>query len=278
MVYRYIPASPHLRPYIQHYVLTHLVMDKNQLVPLKPFPAKPEEGITFLIRCRVTASCPHTGAVEIRTGPLIVGQQTYRQTYQFAHDYQMFHVQFQPGVLSKLLRVPMPELLNRNLDARLVLGPEIRELTDRLENVNEYPGIYRLVEEFLWQKLRRLREALRPSDTLGRLVLKDPHSFDLKRLADQACLSPSQFQRRFVQQVGVPPKVYARLARSYKAFQVKKRAPHLDWLTVACQTGYYDYQHLVRDCKEFAGTTPTRLVEEENGSPASVLGVTLQYY
>jgi AraC-like DNA-binding protein len=209
---------------------------------------------------------------------MIVGQQTYRQTYQFAHDYQMFHVQFQPGALSKFLRVPMPELLNRNLDARLVLGPEIRELTDRLENVHEYPEIYRLVEEFLWQKFGRLRDPLRPTDTLGRLVLKDPHRFDLKRLAGEACLSPSQFQRRFVQQVGVPPKVYARLARFYKAFQVKKRYPHLDWLTVACQTGYYDYQHLVRDCKEFASTTPTRLVEEENGSPASVLGVTLQYY
>jgi hypothetical protein len=72
--------------------------------------------------------------------------------------------------------------------------------------------------------------------------------------------------------------VYARLARFYKAFQMKKRYPHLDWLSVACQTGYYDYQHLVRDCREFAATTPTRLVEEENGSPASVLGMPLQYY
>jgi AraC-like DNA-binding protein len=253
-------------------------MPKNQPVPLKPFPAKPEEGLTFYIRCAIEASSSRTGAAETRTGAVVVGQQTYRQTLRFAHDYQMLHVQFQPGILSKLLRVPMPELLNRNLDARLVLGPEIRELTDRLADLYDYPEIYRLVEDFLWQKIRRVQNSLLPADTLGRLVLNDPHKFDLRYVADQACLSPSQFQRRFVQQVGVPPKFYARMARFYKAFQVKKRYPHLDWLTVACQTGYYDYQHLVRDCREFAGTTPTRLVEEENGSPASVLGVTLQYY
>jgi hypothetical protein len=77
---------------------------------------------------------------------------------------------------------------------------------------------------------------------------------------------------------GGAPKSLRPAGAVLQGFSGEERAPHLDWLTVACQTGYYDYQHLVRDCKEFAGTTPARLVEEENGSPASVLGVTLQYY
>jgi len=278
MIYRYLPASQHLQPYVQHYVFTHLVMHPDQRVPSKPFPAKPEEGITFYIRCGIVARCKHTGTIENRTGAVIIGQQIYRQTYQFEPEYLMFHVQFQPGMLSKLLRIPMPELLGKNPDAYLLLGPDIRAVNDQLADTYDYLEIYRLVETFLWEKFRRLRNPLQPTDMLGRLVLKHPHEFNLKRLTDQACLSPSQFRRRFVEQVGVPPKVYARLARFYKAFQYKRHFSHLDWFTVACHTGYYDYQHLVRDCREFADTTPKQLIEEENRSPAALLGVPLQYY
>jgi DNA-binding response OmpR family regulator len=237
MMYRYLPASPHLRPYIQHYVLTHLVMDKHRPVPPKPYPAKPQQGITFYIRSGMVARVPHTGLVQAYADTIVLGQHTHRQTFQFASDYLMFHAEFEPGALGRFLGVPMPELLNTNLDARLLLGPAVREVNEQLAEVYAYADMQRIVEDFLWQRIRRMKDPLLLVDTLGRLVLQNPHGFDLKSLAGQACLSPSQFQRRFARQVGVPPKVYARLARFYKAFQVKKRAPHLDWLTVACQTG-----------------------------------------
>ena len=45
-----------------------------------------------------------------------------------------------------------------------------------------------------------------------------------------------------------------------QAFRLKERQPNLDWLAVAVQCGYYDYRHLVRDFKEFAGATPPQLL------------------
>jgi transcriptional regulator GlxA family with amidase domain len=113
---------------------------------------------------------------------------------------------------------------------------------------------------------------------MGQMILENPNHFNLDYIASHACLSASQFERRFVQQVGVTPKFYARMCRFHKAFKLKKRFPDIKWLDIAWKTGYTDYQHLVRDCKQFSGTTPNLLLQEENQSPAQMLGVKLEYY
>ncbi len=115
-------------------------------------------------------------------------------------------------------------------------------------------------------------------DKIGELILEHSHPFNLDYIASQACLSPSQFERRFVQQVGVTPKFFARMCRFHKAFKIKKNSPEINWLDIAWQTGYTDYQHLVKDCKQFSNTKPNFLLQEENQSPAQVLGVKLEHY
>jgi transcriptional regulator GlxA family with amidase domain len=81
-------------------------------------------------------------------------------------------------------------------------------------------------------------------------------------------LSYRQFEKRFEQLVGVTPKYFARISRFYQAFVLKENNPTLDWLSVAVRTGYNDYQHLAKDFKEFAGTTPTILIKESLESPS----------
>jgi AraC-like DNA-binding protein len=278
MIYRYIQPSPHLRNYVRDYVLAHLVVDSNNAVPNKPFPAKPEEGFIFYIRSFLIASNTKLKTTERRTGIQVVGQQVYRQNFQFSHEYIMFNVQFQPGALFKLLGIPMTELLNRNIDAELLFGQEIRDINDQLANTFTYDGIFQIVEAFLWKKIQKIKGNIHPMDKIGQMMLENPYHFNLDHVAGQACLSPSQFERRFVQQLGVTPKFFARMCRFHKAFNLKKRFPKTSWFDIAWQTGYTDYQHMVKDCKGFSGTTPHLLMQEEAQSPAQMLGVELQYY
>jgi AraC-like DNA-binding protein len=278
MIYRYIQPSPHLREYIRDYVLAHLVISSNTTVPLKPFPAKPEEGFTFYIRGSLLATNPYTGTTEKRARTCIVGQQVYRQNFQFSHEYLMFNVQFQPGALFKLFGIPMRELLNKNIDAELLFGQEIRDINDQLANSYSYQEIFHLVEAFFWKKIQRATEKKHPMDKIGQMILENPHHFNLDTTASQACLSTRQFERRFVEQVGVTPKFFARMCRFHQAFKLKKRYPHISWSAIAWQTGYTDYQHMVKDCKQFSGTTPALLMQEEDQSPAQMLGIQLGYY
>jgi transcriptional regulator GlxA family with amidase domain len=92
-------------------------------------------------------------------------------------------------------------------------------------------------------------------------------------MASLACLSISQFERRFIQQTGITPKFYTRINRFYQAYQIKEKNPKNDWLSIALETGYHDYQHLVKDFKQFSDTTPHSLLKAQASSPERILGI-----
>jgi AraC-like DNA-binding protein len=259
-------------------VLAHIVIDTNQNVPLKPFPAKPQGGIIFFIRGFLIANNPSLSITEKREQALLVGQQEYRQTFQLSHEFLMIDVMFQPGAFYKLLGIPMTEFLNKHVDAELLFGQEIRDVNEQLANTSCYETMFSIIEKFLLEKIKKVKDNLHPIDKIGQFILDNPISFNLDSIAKQACLSHRQFERRFVQQVGITPRLYQRMGRFRKAFELKLRYRELSWLDIAWQTGYADYQHLVKDCRQFSGNTPTQLIQEQNHSPSEMLGIKLEYY
>ena len=91
-------------------------------------------------------------------------------------------------------------------------------------------------------------------------------------LANQACLSQRQFYRQFVERHGISPKLYARIARFENAMKLKNATPQQDWLSIALELGYYDYQHLVRDFKEFTTLSPNEFLLADSQSPERKFG------
>lgn len=80
---------------------------------------------------------------------------------------------------------------------------------------------------------------------------------EIAALASRVGLSPRQFERRFIQQVGIRPKTFARIARFEAALETKARFATKSWTDVAHQFGYYDQMHMVHDFREFTDKTPT---------------------
>lgn len=278
MIYRYRQPGYHLRNYIRDYVLAHFVIDANQSVPLKPFPAKPQGGIVFFIKGFLIANNSSLSITEKREQTLIVGQQEFRQTFQLSHEFLMIDVIFQPGALNKLLGIPMTEFLNKHIDAELLFGQEMRDVNEQLANTFCYETMFTIIEKFLSEKIKKIKNNLHPIDKIGQFILDNPNSFNLDSIANQACLSHRQFERRFVQQVGITPRFYQRMGRFRKAFELKLRRRQSTWLDIAWQTGYTDYQHLVKDCRQFSENTPNQLLAEENNSPSQMLGIKLEFY
>ncbi len=67
------------------------------------------------------------------------------------------------------------------------------------------------------------------------------------------------------------------ISRFYQAFVLKESNPTLDWLSVAVRTGYNDYQHLVKDFKEFSGSTPNVLMQQSLNSPSNMFPSTSDF-
>jgi AraC-like DNA-binding protein len=221
----------------------------------------------------VLSRSPADKSTEKRAKTVIFGLPLTRQNLHLPEDYIAVSVRFHPGGLYKFLGIPMPEFLNKNIDAALVLGNEISEVNDRMANAKSYHDMISIMEAYLLEQMQKVKRSYHPVDTIGQLILQNPQSFSLDKFASKACLSASQMERRFIQQVGIPPKLFARVCRFYQAFVMKEKAPFLSCRDIALDAGYTDYQHLVRDFKQFSDSTPKVLFEEESTSPEKQLGL-----
>ncbi len=84
----------------------------------------------------------------------------------------------------------------------------------------------------------------------------------IEDVAHHVGLSQRQLQRRFLDAVGILPKLFCRMQRFQQVFRAME-SPHVDWVDAAVDCGYYDQAHLIRDFREFSGKTPTTLLAEE---------------
>ncbi|MFS8082924.1 MAG: helix-turn-helix domain-containing protein [Ginsengibacter sp.] len=267
MICKRILPSCELKTFIREYLTIHYVFEPDTNVPPKAYPVNPEEGIRFLVKGNLFSECPDFGTYEKRPTVTIFGQPNSRQNLFTTPEYLMIHARFQPGGLFKLLRIPMTKLVNQNFDAELILGHEIREVQEQLSEAESYDGMIMILNDYFQKKVGQLKKQGQPIDKIGQLILENPQNFNLERIAKEACLSHRQFEIRFAQQVGITPKYYARICRFYQAYELKEYKPNLDWLSVAVHTGYNDYQHLVKDFKQFSGTTPNALILESLNNP-----------
>lgn len=257
-----------LRDFIKEYLTMHLLFDNKLVVPPpKAYPVNPEEGIRFLVRGTLFSENPESGITEKRPTVTIFGQPNSRQNLYVSHEYLMIHIRFQPGGLFKLLRIPMTQLVHQNFEADLILGREINEVQEQLTEAKSYDDMLALLNRYFLKKISQIKDISHPIDKIGQLILNKPQDFKLEKTAKEACLSHTQFEKRFAQTIGITPKYYARICRFYQAYELKEYRPQLDWLSVAVETGYNDYQHLVKDFKQFAGTTPNALIQESLNNP-----------
>ena len=131
----------------------------------------------------------------------------------------------------------------------------------------------KLIESFIENLVKKGIKSLHPIDkVIENMLLWESYS-SLARSAEQSCLSERQFIRKFEERIGINPKLFSRIIRFDRAFRMKNNEPYLDWLFIALATGFYDYQHLVRDFKAFTNFTPNAFYEFEKKAPERSFGL-----
>jgi transcriptional regulator GlxA family with amidase domain len=84
----------------------------------------------------------------------------------------------------------------------------------------------------------------------------------VEQIAYQAAMSVRQYERRFVEEVGMTPKLFARTTRFQRALDAKRLFPERSWLSIAHELGYFDQMHMVRDFQRLGGDAPTNVLEQ----------------
>lgn len=273
-VFDYRLPSPALREYVRllQIIGCRFPAEMTEL-PAKAYWPRAENCLSFFPRDIERVEYGFDGNLVDSPRVRLYGQHTVATNRHVGRDFMVFQVVFQPGALHRLTGIPAAALTNTIVDAEAVFSTEIRRVSERLRNARHYLDMIPLVEAFLLGLIGRAAKAtVQPIDRVGQLMVQRPGAASLDWLAGQACLSVRQFHRQFVERHGVGPRLLARVARFEHAVRLKNTRPQDDWLTVALALGYYDYQHLVRDFREFTGLTPQAFWLRDGHSPERAFG------
>ena len=157
----------------------------------------------------------------------------------------------------QLLGMPMDTLSGRLLDLTDVLGQDTQRLLDQIREAPAWRQRCDLLDEFL---IRRARSGPDPAPEVAwawRRLKATGGRLPISRLAREVGWSHKHLIARFKQQVGLPPKTTARLARLDAVWRRLADRQPARWDAIAADSGYADQAHLIRDFHKFVGGSPT---------------------
>jgi AraC-like DNA-binding protein len=163
-----------------------------------------------------------------------------------------------------LLGLPAGELAAADLDGACLLGPLAAELRERAALAADWPARFRIVDEVLSRRLDPRRAPPPEVAFAWRRLCATGGAVSPAELAGETGWSGRYLSRRFGIEIGLSPKVAARVARfdvARRRLQDSAGAFPLAQLAIAC--GYYDQAHLTREFSALAGVPPARWWAEE---------------
>ncbi|HRO86388.1 MAG TPA: helix-turn-helix domain-containing protein [Niabella sp.] len=278
MILRDFLPDPSLREFVQWYRIVHFEFDKANEVLFKAYPPKPEQCLHFFLRGNLEIKWIAGNKKELQLPITLLGQQTYVTSRYNSKDLLNFQIVFQSAAVFRLTGIPAFELTNKNLNAEDVFPKNIRFIFEELQQAKTYRELLTVADRFVVSLASKTRKDAHQLDSVTNLMMKSDDTISFDWLAREPCLCTKQFKRKFYERVGVNPKTYARITRFIKAFNTKNANPDWDWLKIAIERNYFDYQHLVKDYKSFTGLTPNEFHLLESTSPECKLGLAEELY
>jgi AraC-like DNA-binding protein len=254
---RPLPALRHL---IRHY---YQVQDSLVgRVGLQPVPARSPQILEFMFGTRYQVRRTDREATENVRAVALVGSRTSRSVeLLLSGNVDAFTIVFQPGAFSTLFHIPAIELTNGDFDGEEVLGHRINELYARLGEVSAFDDRVHVADSYL-TAIRPASESVSAIVRTAMTVMRNNGSVRISELAHETGLGLRQFERRFDREIGISPKLYARIVRFEAALQRRAVAPTARWTDVAHDLGYHDQMHMVHDFTQLSGDSPDAIARQ----------------
>ncbi|NIG54270.1 AraC family transcriptional regulator [Chitinophaga sp. Cy-1792] len=271
-----LPALP-LRDFISSYCLREIDTNGTDLV--KAIHAIDQSFMTFWISKTPLLYTTGKGVenLNIKERQLLCipsrfqGYQTYNGRYSF------FSVNLKANGFYRIFNVPMQLLSDSVVNSDDVIGKEVSFLQEQLEESANLQEMKAAADAFFLSKLiRNTTSGTGDRITAAALAINaSPESLNVRQLASSVNMSLRALEQHFLAQVGMPPKLYARVSRFMRAMGMKMSDANIHWTTIAHSCGYFDQMHLVKDFKAFTGQSP-RAFMQGSPPPAELFGPVLE--
>lgn len=180
----------------------------------------------------------------------VVGAMSREKRFDLRAQAWTVGVRFQPGMAGPFLRVPAQQITDRTVPLDCFWDSAARELQSRLSESRSADDCCNV-----------LAAALAPPDSEPNQTQRAVEAItaaqgdvDMEWIIRQTGVTGRHFRRRLLEETGLSPKKLCRVLRFRRALALGRKG--LPWSLVAVDAGYFDQAHLIRDFREFAGSTP----------------------
>lgn len=259
-----IAPSPLLSPFVRCYIYREFDTKKADFV--KPKHAVHEVAMHFFFQgLPVKLTDPKTGTV-LKTGKRsgVSGMSSqYLGEMTFNGFYSFFEITFRPHGFQALFNMPASETLDQIVWSEEIFDASVDLLHERLGEAKNLTGMAATADAYLLSRLCKSKWAGGKSriNFIVSSISQACGLVNIDRLAQEANMSLRNFERCFVEQIGLPAKLYCCITRFNHALTVKLKNPQLDWTSVAHGCGYYDQTHLIKDFRKYSGEAPSTLLK-----------------
>jgi AraC-like DNA-binding protein len=180
-------------------------------------------------------------------------------------------VRFHPAGAYAFAGGPINEFTDRLVSIDDVLGHAANEFAQRCVDLRDANGRVHFMARWLSSRIARSRAVDPCVMWSARLIERSHGRVSISQIQNESNLSKKQLIHRFREQIGVTPKLYARIIRLRQALTLLHEgscAP--DDVAAAC--GYYDQPHMNLDFRELAGLTPRDFTRSNRFSPTTLAG------
>jgi AraC-like DNA-binding protein len=182
------------------------------------------------------------------TGPLFLRSST---------KIGCFAVRFTAGGISQFTRLRMNQFNDLIVDVQDVFEGSAA-FSGRMLAAATFEERVAIAEDFLLRQLR-------PGDPVVAQALYRLESSagtePVLIIAKDLNLTARHLERRFAEDVGLSPKIFARIVRFQRALRLLESG-NCSGAEVAYETGFSDQAHLIRDFVQFAGIPPTTYLRQ----------------
>jgi AraC-like DNA-binding protein len=185
----------------------------------------------------------------------IGGLLTSPQVIEQPRRQNVVGIRMYPAAAYSLLAVPMREIAGLQIALEDIIGVAASELAAHCAEAGSARQLFARVAKWLSERVMSAPGIDPAIAWCAARIDADGGRVPIAELRERTGLSKTSLAASFREQIGVAPKVYARLVRFRHATELLQRDAR-NLVDVALEAGFYDQPHMNAEFRELGGLTP----------------------
>ncbi|MDR1504298.1 MAG: helix-turn-helix domain-containing protein [Prevotella sp.] len=191
--------------------------------------------------------------------PHIVGTMTTFLEVEYLGEVRFIGIRFKPGGITAFTRVPVNEFTDSRVELFSTESVFDKSFSEDIAWERSTTDILSFVDNYLLSRIPKLSLLDERVDYAVSLIKQGKGNIPIPLIAEQACLSKRQFERRFLAGIGISPKAFSRIIKFKNTHHLLKSGANQSLFDLAVDCGYYDHAHLIKEFKRLSGSLPSEL-------------------